>query len=102
MKKYNEKELNDYLKKELNFWENNQLKFIEATFKFKNFKESIKFINEIAEYAENIDHHPDIKINYDKVNLQLSTHTENAITNLDTELALKIQDLYKKDYKTTK
>ncbi len=99
MKKYTEKELNQVLKEKLYLWRNIKLSHIEADFKFKDFKHSIKFVNQLAEYANDMDHHPDITIKYDKVILELATHSEKAITNLDIELAQKIQDLYNSEFK---
>ena len=41
---------------------------IERVFEFPNFVEAMGFVNRIAEAAEAMNHHPDITINYNKVN----------------------------------
>ena len=66
---------------------------IEKTFKFKNFLESINFVNKVAAIAEKENHHPDIEINYNKVTVSLSTHDEGGVTEKDFILAEKIEDL---------
>ena len=95
MKKYNEKELENILEEKLDLWKNIDFKYIECKLKFKDFKELMIFINKVADLAEEMNHHPDIFISYNKLNLQLFTHSEKAITILDTDLAYKIQELYK-------
>lgn len=66
---------------------------ISKTFEFKNFKESIEFVNKVASWAESLNHHPDISIKWNKVTLNLSTHSENCLTGKDFELAEKINNL---------
>jgi 4a-hydroxytetrahydrobiopterin dehydratase len=47
----------------------------------------------VAEFANAADHHPDIKIAYDRVTLTLSTHSKGGITEKDFALATKIESL---------
>lgn len=60
---------------------------IQRTFQFEDFDHSISFVNRISEYAEQVQHHPDILIRYDKVTLTISTHDAGGITHKDFELA---------------
>ncbi len=60
---------------------------IQRTFQFEDFDHSMSFVNRIAEYAEQVQHHPDILIRYDKVTLTVSTHDAGGITHKDFELA---------------
>ncbi|MBA3976818.1 MAG: 4a-hydroxytetrahydrobiopterin dehydratase [Nitrosopumilus sp.] len=62
-------------------------------FKFNNFIESFSFITKIALESEKMDHHPDILISYNKVNIKLITHDKNQITEKDIDLAKKIDQL---------
>lgn len=63
-------------------------------FGFKNFVEALQFVNEVAQAAEDINHHPDILIHsYKKVKIMLFTHSENRITDRDYTLASIIDDL---------
>ena len=66
---------------------------ITKQFEFKNFVESMGFINRIAILAEKADHHPDILIQYNKVAIMLSTHSEGGITDKDFNLAQEIEGL---------
>jgi len=68
-------------------------KHLERTFEFDDFSESIDFVNGVAEVAEEEEHHPDIDIRYNKVRLILSTHSKGGITELDFELAERIDTL---------
>lgn len=57
---------------------------------FKDFIEAMKFVNEIAEMAENAEHHPDIDVRYNKVQLALVTHDAGGITKRDASMAKRI------------
>ncbi|MEM1071196.1 MAG: 4a-hydroxytetrahydrobiopterin dehydratase [Planctomycetota bacterium] len=60
---------------------------IQRTFQFEDFLGSMVFVNKVAEYAERVQHHPDILIRYNKVTLTVSTHDAGGITKLDADLA---------------
>ena len=66
---------------------------ISRTFVFADFPEAIAFVTRAAFAAEAADHHPDIDIRWNKVKLTLSTHSENALTAKDTELAAAFDEL---------
>ena len=48
------------------------------------------FVNKVAQAAKAADHHPDIEINYNRVKLTLSTHSEGGLTDKDFALARSI------------
>lgn len=75
-------------------WER-QDKKIQKTVKLKNFKEASFFMNAVAFYAEAADHHPDIVWNYNIIHFTLSTHDQGGLTQLDFDLAQKIDSLSK-------
>jgi 4a-hydroxytetrahydrobiopterin dehydratase len=58
---------------------------IKKQFTFANFPEAIAFINRLAPRAEAADHHPDILVNYKRVTLTNSTHSEGGLTAKDFE-----------------
>lgn len=60
---------------------------------FNNFREAMEFVNKVADEAEKMDHHPDMNISYDKVELTLTTHSEGGLTEKDFALAKKINQL---------
>lgn len=65
---------------------------ITKQFKFKNFVESMGFVTKVAILAERVDHHPDILIEYSRVTITLSTHSEGGLTEKDFSLASEIQE----------
>ena len=87
----NTQDIKAWLKK-LPEWEQEK-KSIERTFEFDDFTQAIDFVNSVAEIAEDEEHHPDIDVRYTKVRIALSTHTEGGITDLDFEVAEKIDTL---------
>ena len=66
---------------------------IKREFKFHDFKGSVDFVNRLTPAAEEMNHHPDIAISWNKVELTLSTHSEGGLTGNDFELAKKIDAL---------
>ena len=56
---------------------------IRKQFTFKDFVEAMEFVNCIAPKAQAADHHPDILINYKRVTLTYSTHSEGGLTAKD-------------------
>lgn len=62
---------------------------IRKEYKFKNFKEVIAFFNQIAAVAEAENHHPDLKIGYNRVGVELSTHSLKGLSENDFILAAK-------------
>ena len=66
---------------------------IRRQFKFKDFKEAMIFVNKVAEIANKEDHHPNIKIVYNKVNLDLFTHALGGLSENDFIMAAKINKI---------
>jgi len=64
---------------------------IVKQYTFKEFMDGIRFINRIAETAEQMDHHPDMTINYRRITFTLSTHDQGGITEKDFKLADAIE-----------
>lgn len=72
-------------------------------FKFKDFEEAFSFIESVAELAKASNHHPEIKNNFNVVELWLTTHSSGGVTGKDRELADKIDGItnQKKESRTT-
>jgi hydroxyethylthiazole kinase-like uncharacterized protein yjeF len=66
---------------------------IARTFNFRNFREAMGFVVQVALLAERADHHPDIDIRYKQVTLRLSTHSAGGLTEKDFALAQQIDQL---------
>jgi 4a-hydroxytetrahydrobiopterin dehydratase len=65
-------------------------------FKFKDFTQAIQFINKVAELSESLNHHPEIRNVYNKVEILLYTHDSgDVITDKDKQLAEKIDQVFK-------
>lgn len=62
-------------------------------FEFEGFLASIDFVGIIADLAEEFKHHPRIYIDYNVVELELFTHDEKAITQLDIDFAHAVEQL---------
>jgi 4a-hydroxytetrahydrobiopterin dehydratase len=63
-------------------------------YEFKDFAEAIAFVNRVAEAAEEANHHPDILIHgWNKVRLELTTHSEGRLTDNDRAMAERIDGL---------
>ena len=60
---------------------------ILKTFLFKNFVEAFGFMTEAALRAEKLDHHPDWSNSYSKVEVTLTTHAMQGLTDRDFKLA---------------
>ena len=56
---------------------------IRKQFTFVDFLQAIAFVNRLAPEAEKADHHPDILINYRRVTLTYSTHSEGGLSDKD-------------------
>ena len=67
---------------------------LKAEFEFESFLEAVSFVNDLAEVAEHLAHHPDITILYNKVQLATVTHdAEDQITDQDLELVKAVEQL---------
>ena len=76
------------LEKEISAWAlSPDAKSISQTFIFADFKQAFEFMTLCAQYAEEIDHHPDWSNSWNKVMVELSTHSAGGLTALDVQLA---------------
>lgn len=73
-------------------WERGE-RDIAKTYRFRDFKEAIAFVNEVAHVAEARNHHPNILIQYNRVTLTLWTHDEGGVTERDLALAAECDAL---------
>lgn len=90
-------EKEDELIKEVSGWQlsRGEPHTISRQFKFKDFAEAMKFVNKVADIAEEEGHHPDIYIFYNKVKLDLYTHAVGGLSENDFILAAKIKEFVK-------
>lgn len=84
-------ELADALKT-LNGWTADG-KVLKKRWTFQNFAKALQFVNNVGEIAEAADHHPDITFGWGYTELSLTTHDRGGITDVDLDLARKIDEL---------
>lgn len=67
---------------------------ITREWKLDDFAAAIAFVNRVAELAEGANHHPDILVHgWNRVRLELSTHSEGGLTQADFDLAAAVDAL---------
>ena len=71
-------------------------KSIKKSFKFLNFIEAFTWMFEVSMVSEKTDHHPEWLNIYNKVDVKLSTHDKNAVTELDVNLAKFMDKSYER------
>ncbi len=64
---------------------------ITKSWSFRNFGESVAFVQSLVEVADGLNHHPDASIHWDRVTLRLWTWVSDGITEMDFELAQAIE-----------
>jgi len=65
-------------------------KEIHRVFRFKDFKEALAFVNKVGEIAEEQSHHPDIQFGWGKVQLTLTTHSIEGLSESDFIIAARV------------
>ena len=68
-------------------------KKIFREFTFKDFKEAMRFVNAVAEIAESEGHHPDIYVSWNRVRLELWTHSITGLSENDFILDAKADSI---------
>jgi 4a-hydroxytetrahydrobiopterin dehydratase len=66
---------------------------IRKTFKFKDFNQAFGFMARVALIAEKMDHHPEWSNVYNRIDVTLATHSAGGLTELDIELARKMDEI---------
>src|SRR3989338_8199638 len=72
--------------KGLGDWDRDEQAIVKR-FKFPGFSQAIGFVNQVAQLAEETQHHPTIIITYNRVTLALTTHSEGGLTEKDFQMA---------------
>jgi 4a-hydroxytetrahydrobiopterin dehydratase len=66
---------------------------ISRTVEAADFLTGVRIVEDVAQVAESMNHHPDIDIRWRTVTFTLSTHSEGGVTAKDVELARSIDDV---------
>jgi 4a-hydroxytetrahydrobiopterin dehydratase len=78
---------------QLEAWQVTNEHHLLKTYRFKDFRESLQFVNRIGELAEAQGHHPDICFGWGKAEIAIWTHKIDGLTESDFVLAAKIDKL---------
>ncbi|MDC3415116.1 4a-hydroxytetrahydrobiopterin dehydratase [Terrihalobacillus insolitus] len=93
MERLNEEQIEQALQK-LSNWKRVDEKWIQRKYRFKNYLAGVRFVHDIANYSENIQHHPFISIDYKVVTVKLSSWQAKGLTDLDIEMAAHFDEVY--------
>jgi 4a-hydroxytetrahydrobiopterin dehydratase len=67
---------------------------IVRQWELEDFAQAMAFVNRVADAAEAANHHPDIHLHgWNKVRLELSTHSQGGLTQGDFDMAARIDEL---------
>ena len=66
---------------------------LNKVFRFPDFVAAFGFMTRAALIAQSMDHHPDWRNVYNRVEVELSTHDAGGLTALDFDLARRMEDL---------
>lgn len=74
-------------------WDGTSEGGISKQFTFQNFAEAMRFVNQVAEIAEAMRHHPDISISWATVDLSIVSHAARGVTQACFDLARRIDEI---------
>lgn len=84
------REIEEFKKEISEEWKVVDNKKLYREFMFVSYRHTIDFVNMVADLAEEEGHHPDMHVYYGRVEIELSTHAINGLTENDFILAAKI------------
>lgn len=79
---------------ELSGWQQHGL-YISKTYSFKDYYQTIAFVNAIAWISHREDHHPDLAVSYNACRVDYSTHSAGGLTEKDFICAALVDALFK-------
>ena len=65
---------------------------MQKEFRFEDFQAAMRFINSVAERAEEMEHHPDMCVSYNSVVCMLTSHELGGLSEADFKLAKSIDE----------
>ncbi len=71
-----------------------QDKHISKTYTFKNYYQTMAFVNAVAWVSHREDHHPDMKVSYNQCEVTYTTHATGGLSENDFICAAKIDQLF--------
>ena len=79
------------------------VQMLTKQFKFKDRWRLMAFVSDVLEYEDDVEHHGEIIIKYDTVDISVYTHDVDLVTELDLEYAKSVSEIREdvKDYSET-
>jgi len=84
----------DELMKQLEGWQRFD-HLISKSFQFKDYYQTIAFVNAVAWMSHREDHHPDLTVSYNKCQVEYTTHAIHGLSENDFICAAKVDALFK-------
>lgn len=84
----------DALMKQLEGWAQFD-RLIGKTFEFKNYYQTMAFVNAVAWLSHREDHHPDMAVSYNKCRVEYTTHAIGGLSENDFICAAKVDALFR-------
>lgn len=69
-------------------------KMITKTYANPSYAKALAFVQAIGEYAESVDHHPEVHLTWPETTVTWWTHTANGVTQKDLDAAVKVNELF--------
>jgi 4a-hydroxytetrahydrobiopterin dehydratase len=66
---------------------------LDKSFRFAGYHETMAFVNAVAYIAHREDHHPDLRVHYNRCDVEWSTHDAGGVTLNDCICAAKVECL---------
>ncbi len=66
---------------------------LEKRWCFTDFRQTMAFVNAVAELAERLDHHPELQLGHDHCSVRWTTHDAGGVTARDLEAARQVDAL---------
>ena len=79
---------------QLEGWQIDNEKMLVKIFRLKNFVRAVEFVNAIMPVAEAENHHPDLRVSWGQVRVELWTHKIHGLSEADFVMAAKIDRVY--------
>lgn len=80
----------------LKHWDCPENKYLKRRYQCASYQEAKKFVDLIAEFAETVNHHPELLFGYKFVEVMIYTHDAGGLTKADFVYAQDIDNLYTK------
>lgn len=64
---------------------------LHAVYTTANFAAAVKVLDAVAVIADELNHHPDVRVGYGRIEFSLSSHDAGGVTERDVQLAQRVQ-----------